>query len=270
MARSGVSPLLSLAPALVFQPGQRDLAELGDHLGLLRRPAVLFSRRRSSAEDLGGRPAGRPDQEHPVEPALVLRVAGPDGCRDRRVGVADRGLLPRGEFRVVIGAGLLADPRDAGPVRAAISSSVNDAADSPGPVQHRRRRACTGRPASTSSTQRGTSRQVCQGRPGLRRRTCALNRCRPAGCAPSPSGCGWGWTAAAPPPVRTARAPRIGLASATRSSNRWLAILATSMMAAACSWVGAFCIRSQPDLRIWSRFSTSRTETISGMPNRSR
>ena len=42
------------------------------------------------------------------------------------------------------------------------------------------------------------------------------------------------------------RADWIGLASATRSSNRCVAIFAISISAVACSWVGEFCSRSQP------------------------
>ena len=51
---------------------------------------------------------------------------------------------------------------------------------------------------------------------------------------------------------RRVRALVIGLASATRSSNRWLAILAISISAAARSWAGEFSIRCQPGRRMAS------------------
>ena len=66
------------------------------------------------------------------------------------------------------------------------------------------------------------------------------------------------------------RADWIGLASATSSSNRCVAILAISISAVACSWVGELFSRSQPLLQHLVDGLRSRTAMISGKPNRSR
>ena len=62
----------------------------------------------------------------------------------------------------------------------------------------------------------------------------------------------------------------IGFALATSSSNRCVAILAISISAVACSWVGELFSRSQPFCSTWSKDVWSRTAVTSGKPNRSR
>ena len=172
-----------------------------------------------------------------------------------------------GEVGVVAGAGLLADPWVPGQRRCDLGVGER-CRRRPGPVQDLGAVAY-GRPPATSSHPAGHVQAGCQRRRclGVGHRVEPLQTGGLLGPRTGPRCAGDNGRRGI---ILAALAPRIGLASATRSSNRWLAILATSMTAAANSWVGAFCMRSQPDFRIWSRFSTSRTETISGMPNRSR
>jgi hypothetical protein len=56
----------------------------------------------------------------------------------------------------------------------------------------------------------------------------------------------------------------MGLASATRASKRWFAMLAISISAVARSWVGELCMRAQPESRMCWRSGLSRTHTMSG------
>ena len=63
-------------------------------------------------QDLRGGASGRPDEEHPVEPLLVCRVALGEGPRRLGVGRVHPGLLPGAGRRVVVRAGgPLPDPR---------------------------------------------------------------------------------------------------------------------------------------------------------------
>ena len=206
------------------EPEQGDLAQLGHGLGRAR------SRRRCRAGVAarpGSRPpaAGRPDQEHPVEALLVCRVAGREPARPRRAG-STPDCSRAGERGVVPGAGPLADPRVPGQRgRQLLVGELGRGRLGRG--GERGQSGVRAAVAATSATQRGTARQVSSRRvasaPGDveagdgRRVAGAVEARQGRDLRPPTAGCGREW---------------IGLASATRSSNRCVAILAISSSAA--------------------------------------
>src|SRR6476469_5082182 len=96
-----------------FEAQHRDLAELPDRLVSLG-PVVVAEPALQLGEDLVGRAAGRPDEEHPVETVLVGGVAGRQPARRVAVGRVDPGLLALRVLDVVAVAGPFPDSGVAG------------------------------------------------------------------------------------------------------------------------------------------------------------